>query len=120
MKDLLNQIVANRGGAFAVFCWLPFLEAYGDSCFQSGLHPYFGAARTLPLACGTVALGFYGLVVKAPRWEFGKLLGVHVVLFFVVAQILARVCFNQRPTVPVLLGGALILAGGAVMSFWKP
>jgi len=120
MKDLLNQIVANRGGAFAVLSLAAFLEAYGDSCFQSGLQRSFGPARALSFACGTVALAFYGLVVNTPRWEFGKLLGVYVVLFFVVAQILARVRFNQRPTAPVLLGGALILAGGAVMSFWKP
>jgi len=40
-------------------------------------------------------------------------------LFFLVAQVLAKVRFNQAPTAPILLGGSLIVAGGAVITFWK-
>jgi hypothetical protein len=47
------------------------------------------------------------------------LLGVYVVLFFLVAQVLAKVRFQQTPTTPILLGGSLIVAGGAVMTFWN-
>jgi hypothetical protein len=55
-------------------------------------------------------------VVNVPRWEFGKLLGVYVVLFFLLAQIVARVKFGQAPTIPILIGGALICAGGVIIS----
>jgi small multidrug resistance family-3 protein len=63
-----------------------------------------------------LSLATYGLLVNAPRWEFGKLLGVYVVLFFLLAQIVARVKFGQSPTLPILIGGALILAGGVIIS----
>jgi hypothetical protein len=57
--------------------------------------------------------------VNLPQWDFGKLLGVYVVLFFLFAQIVAKVRFHQAPTTPILVGGALIVAGGAVITFWK-
>jgi len=41
------------------------------------------------------------------------------VLFFVIAQIVAKVRFHQTPTTPILVGGACIVAGGLVMTFWK-
>jgi peptidoglycan/LPS O-acetylase OafA/YrhL len=119
MRETLNQLVATRTGTFAVLLLAAFLEAYGDSCFQSGLYRTTGAARYVAFAAGALALALYGLTVNTPPWDFGKLLGVYVVLFFLVAQVLAKVRFQQTPTVPVLVGGSLIIAGGAVMTFWK-
>src|SRR6266849_8026779 len=66
---------------------------------------------------GAASLAAYGLVVNVPYWDFGKLLGVYVVLFFLLAQVVARVRFGQVPTLPVFLGGALIVAGGLIISF---
>jgi small multidrug resistance family-3 protein len=40
-------------------------------------------------------------------------------MFFLVAQLLARVRFNQALTAPIYLGGALIVAGGFVIEFWR-
>ncbi|HWS97844.1 MAG TPA: hypothetical protein VN620_15365, partial [Candidatus Methylomirabilis sp.] len=60
-----------------------------------------------------------GLVVNTPPWDFGKLLGLYVVLFFLVAQALAKMRFQQSPTLPIVVGGSLIVAGGAVVTFWK-
>jgi hypothetical protein len=54
-----------------------------------------------------------------PRWDFGKLLGVYVTLFFVVAQIVAWARFGQTPTTPIYAGGALIVIGGLVIAFWR-
>jgi small multidrug resistance family-3 protein len=54
-----------------------------------------------------------------PRWDFGKLRGAYVVLFFLTAQLLNRVLFGQSPTAPIYAGGALIVAGGLVMAFWR-
>jgi hypothetical protein len=116
MKDLLNHLVARRSGALFLLAIAAFLEAYGDSCFQSGLYRATGLNRSLAFLGGAVSLVAYGLVVNAPRWEFGKLLGVYVVLFFLLAQIVARVKFGQTPTLPILVGGALICAGGVIIS----
>jgi small multidrug resistance family-3 protein len=116
MRNLLNQIVANRGGALAVLAAAAFLEAYGDSCFQAGLYRSRGVGRILVFLIGTAALIFYGLVVNVPRWGFGKLLGVYVVLFFLCAQLIARVRFGQTPSVAVIAGGVLITAGGLIIT----
>jgi drug/metabolite transporter superfamily protein YnfA len=116
MRDLLNQLVAHRSGAFFLLAVAAFLEVYGDACFQSALYRVSGMGRALAFVGGAVSLAAYGLVVNAPRWQFGKLLGVYVVLFFVLAQIVARVKFNQTPTLPILIGGAFICVGGVIVS----
>ena len=116
MKELLNKIVSHPSGALALLVVAALLEAYGDSCFQSGLYRTAGWMRWLAFVGGAASLAAYGLVVNAPRWEFGKLLGVYVVLFFLLAQIVARVRFGQAPTASIWLGGALIVAGGVVIS----
>ncbi len=119
MKSLLNQVVANPIGAYVVLSFAAFLEVSGDACFQSGLYQSTGITRALWLLGGTAVLASYGFFVNLPQWDFGKLLGVYVVLFFVVAQIVAKVRFQQTPTLPILAGGTLIVAGGLVMTFWK-
>jgi small multidrug resistance family-3 protein len=75
--------------------------------------------RVLALLAGAAVLAAYGSVVNVPRWDFGKLLGVYVVLFFLMAQILNKVRFGQAPTIPIWLGGVFIAAGGLVIAFWK-
>ena len=116
MRDLLNQLVAHRGGALFFLAIAAFLEVYGDACFQSALYRSSGMSRTMAFVGGALSLAAYGLAVNAPRWEFGKLLGVYVVLFFLLAQIVARVKFGQTPTLAILIGGAFICVGGVIVS----
>jgi len=68
---------------------------------------------------GAVVLFAYGVAVNAPPWDFGRLLGVYVTLFFLVAQVINLVVFGVRPDLPVLVGGALIVAGGLTITFWQ-
>ena len=116
MRDLLNQLVAHRGGALLLMTIAALLEAYGDSCFQSALYRASGMSRTLAFAGGALSLAAYGLVVNTPRWHFGKLIGIYVVLFFLLAQIVARIRFSQTPTLSILIGGAFIIVGGVIIS----
>jgi len=117
--NLLDRLVSNPLGVFAVLALAAFLEAWGDSFFQVSFYRSSGFGKVLAFAAGTVVLACYGAMVNVPRWDFGKLLGVYVVLFFIVAQILARVRFGQLPTPPIYAGGALIVAGGLVIAFWQ-
>ena len=95
-----------------------FLEAYGDACFQAGLYRSTGSGRSFAFLVGAASLASYGLVVNVPRWDFGRLLGGYVVLFFLCAQVIARVKFGQTPSIPVIAGGALIVAGGLIISIF--
>jgi hypothetical protein len=115
----LDRLVANPMGALGVLTVAAYLEAYGDSFFQAGFYRSTGWGRWLALAMGVGVLAAYGSVVNVPRWDFGKLLGVYVVLFFLMAQVLAKVRFGQSPTLPIYAGGALIAAGGLVIALWK-
>ena len=119
MRSALNELVSDPRGVFVVLSLAAVLEALGDSCFQSGLHRTSGVARVIFLAAGVVVLSLYGVLVNVPSWQFGKLLGVYVVFFFLVAQILAGLRFHEPPTLPIVLGGSLIAAGGLVISLWK-
>jgi drug/metabolite transporter (DMT)-like permease len=95
------------------------LEVCGDSFFQTAVHHSSGVWRWISLIGGTITLSAYGLMVNIPTWNFGRLLGVYVVFFFVVAQVVARIRFQQPPTPAILAGGSLIVTGGLIISFWK-
>ena len=117
--NLLDRLVQNPLGAMAVLAFAAFLEAWGDSFFQVGFYRSSGTGRVLAIVAGAVVLAAYGSLVNVPRWDFGKLLGVYVVLFFLMAQLLNKVRFHHSPTTPIYAGGALIVAGGLIVAFWK-
>jgi len=103
--------------ALVVLLIAAVLEAGGDALVRSGLHTHSHAARLGFFVLGAAVLFSYGYVVNTPPWDFGKLLGVYVVFFFVVAQAINWGVFHQRPSGAVLLGGGFIVIGGAIISF---
>ncbi len=94
------------------------MEAGGDALVRAALHGG-GLARLGFFAAGALVLFTYGVTVNLPSWDFGRLLGVYVALFFVVAQVINFFSFGGRPGAPIFAGGALIVAGGMVMTFWR-
>ncbi len=119
MTTLFNQLVASPAGAFLLLAIAAVLEVFGDDCFQSAMYQSAGAKRAGWFLAGTLVLVFYSLFVNTPKWDFGKLLGVYVTLFFLIAQIINLLVFGVRPDLPVYVGGALIIAGGLVITFWR-
>ncbi len=95
------------------------LEAGGDALVRSGLHGPTLGARIGFMAAGAVVLFTYGVTVNTPSWDFGKLLGVYVALFFVVAQLINLFAFGIKPALPIYVGGLLIVAGGILITVWK-
>lgn len=91
------------------------LEAGGDALVRHGLRAS-SAIRLAFLLGGAVVLFGYGCLVNTPPWQFGRLIGVYVVFFFLLAQGIAWVAFGERPSIPMLVGGALIVSGGVVVS----
>jgi small multidrug resistance family-3 protein len=51
--------------------------------------------------------------------EFGRVVGLYIATLFVVWQIVGFVAFRSIPGLPILLGGALIIAGGSIVTFWE-
>jgi len=95
------------------------LEVGGDAIVRAGLKGHTGVTRAGYLALGAIVLFGYGVFVNTAPADFGRLLGIYVVLFFIVAQLVNLLAFGVRPGIGVIAGGALIVAGGAVISVWK-
>ncbi len=95
------------------------LEVGGDALVRGGLQSAGWLARAGLIAAGGLVLLLYGLMVNAPAWDFGRLLGVYVAVFFVMAQVINLAAFGARPGAAVLVGGALIVAGGLTVALWR-
>jgi small multidrug resistance family-3 protein len=95
------------------------LEAGGDALVRGGLFGPTPWRRAVLLAGGALALLAYGCCVNLPRWDFGRLLGVSVAAFFVVAQVINGIGFGQKPALPLCVGGGLIVGGGLVITLWR-
>jgi len=109
----------NRGTAVLILILAAVLEAGGDAVIRAGLHGASVGRRMALYACGAAVLFAYGYIVNAPPWNFGRLLGLYVVFFFLIAQIVSALAFGQPPTRPVLIGGIMIVGGGVVISVFQ-
>lgn len=108
-----------KWATFGILLVCALLEAGGDALMRKGMHAGSAATRGGLYLLGAIVLFSYGWLVNRPPWSFGSLLGVYVVLFFVVAQALGYFVFGDRITMPILVGGALILSGGLIMTVWR-
>ena len=91
------------------------LEVGGDAGMRFGLQ-----GKRAGFIFGAISLIAYGLVVNLPKWDFGRLLGVYVAVFFIVAQAVGFVAYKEKLSPPIVIGGALIVSGGLLISLWRP
>lgn len=106
--------------AFLLLILAAALEAGGDALMRRGLLGREAMVlRGGLILLGAAVLALYGLAVNLAPWDFGRLLGLYVVVFFVMAQAVNWAVFGLSPSAPILVGGALILGGGLVMTFWR-
>jgi len=94
-------------------------ESLGDAIVRLGLGHYSPTVRALLFLAGTVLLFVYGLSLNLAPLAFGRVVGLYIAVLFVVWQFINLLVFRSLPTVPILLGGALIVAGGCLATFWK-
>ena len=100
---------------FALLVIAAAMEVGGDALIRSGLKGGGG----LLIALGAAVLVSYGIVVNLTALDFGRLMGLYIVMFFVVSQLAAILFFRERPPLPVLVGGAVVIAGGVTMACWR-
>jgi len=86
------------------------LEVSGDALTRMGLR-----GRPVWLAAGALTLFIYGVVVNQGRFDFGRLMGAYITVFFLVSQVVAFAFFRDAPDYKTLAGGLLIVVGGAVI-----
>lgn len=95
------------------------LEVSGDAIIRKSLFEHVGPARLALFLLGAILLAGYGTFLNLAPLEFGQVVGLYIATLFVMWQIVNFLFFRALPTVPILMGGALIVVGGLVVSFWK-
>ena len=95
------------------------LEVSGDALVRKGIYNFGGMARLGLFLAGAVLLFGYGFTLNLAPLEFGKVVGLYIATLFVVWQIITFFAFHKLPTLPIIVGGALVIAGGLIISFWK-
>lgn len=96
------------------------LEASGDAVIRIGIYNHVGAIRMALFFAGAALLFGYGTFLNLAPVDFGRVVGLYIATLFVVWQLINYIAFRSLPTMPIALGGALIIAGGAIITFWKP
>jgi hypothetical protein len=96
------------------------LEVSGDAVVRVAIFNHAGSIRLALFVLGAALLFGYGSFLNLAPLEFGQVVGLYIATLFVVWQVINFVAFRSLPTIPTVLGGTLIIAGGAVVTFWKP
>jgi small multidrug resistance family-3 protein len=103
-----------RGLSLVLLAIAAAMEVGGDALVRHGLR----SGRVWGFVAGAAVLFAYGLFVNLPKWDFGRLMGVYIAIFFVVAQLTALFFFKEKLVTPTIVGGILIISGGLLMTFW--
>jgi hypothetical protein len=96
------------------------LEVSGDAIVRIGIYNHEGIARAAFMAAGAALLLGYGSFLNLAPVEFGRVVGLYIATLFAVWQVISFVVFRAVPTLPVMIGGGLVIVGGAIITFWKP
>jgi hypothetical protein len=95
------------------------LEVSGDAVVRMAIYDHAGFYRIVLFLVGAELLFGYGTFLNLAPLEFGQVVGLYIATLFVVWQIINFVFFRTLPTMPILIGGTLVVAGGAIITFWK-
>ena len=95
------------------------LEVTGDAIIRLCIYNHTGLARMGLALLGAILLFGYGFFLNLAPVEFGQVVGLYIATLFVVWQIINYIAFKSVPSVPILVGGTLVVAGGLIITFWK-
>ena len=96
------------------------LEVSGDAIVRIAIYNHAGRTRAVLMMAGAVLLFGYGFSLNLAPVEFRQVVGLYIATLFVMWQIINFVFFRTLPTLPILTGGALIVVGGLIVTFWRP
>jgi hypothetical protein len=95
------------------------LETFGDAVVRIGIGQTAWLPRSGLFLAGAVLLFGYGVSLNLAPIEFNRVVGLYIAILFVTWQLVNLIVFRSPPGIPVLLGGALIVVGGLVVTFWE-
>lgn len=95
------------------------LEATGDAVIRNALNTNAVLPRIGLFALGAILVFGYGVSLNLAPTEFSRVVGLYIATLFVVWQIVNFFAFKTTPTLPILTGGALIIVGGLLVTFWE-
>jgi hypothetical protein len=95
------------------------LEVTGDALVRKAIFQSTGVARVMMFLAGAALLFGYGFSLNLAPLEFGQVVGLYIATLFVMWQVITYFSFGTTPSVPILIGGSLIVIGGLIVSFWK-
>jgi len=95
------------------------VEAFGDAVVRMGLAQRSVLPRVLLFLGGAVLLFGYGLSLNLAPIEFRRVVGLYIATLFVVWQIVNFIVFRSTPTLPIVVGGLLIILGGSIVTLWE-
>ena len=94
-------------------------EVSGDAVVRTAIYKHTGLARLGLMLIGALLLFVYGFSLNLAPVEFGQIAGLYIATLFVVWQVINFIAFNIKPGPPIWIGGALIITGGLIVTFWK-
>jgi len=95
------------------------LEVSGDAIVRKAIFEQVGSIRLGYFLAGAVLLFGYGSFLNLAPVPFERVVGLYIATLFVVWQMVAYVAFRTLLTMPILVGGSLIITGGLVIAFWQ-
>ena len=95
------------------------LEVIGDAIIRTSIYNHVGIARIGLMVIGGILLFGYGASLNLAPVEFNQVVGLYIATLFIVWQIINFIAFHTLPTVAILVGGAFIVIGGLIVTFWK-
>jgi hypothetical protein len=96
-----------------------FLETFGDAIIRLGLGQTAWLPRSALFLAGGLLLFGYGLSLNLAPIEFNRVVGLYIAILFAMWQVVNLIVFRSPPDMPVWLGGALIVGGGLIVTFWE-
>lgn len=109
----------NALAAFAILVAATTLESFGDAVIRIGLFNRSGVTQAAVLLGGSVLLFGYGALLNLAPVPFERVVGLYIATLFCIWQVVSFATFRTIPSNPVMVGGALIVAGGLVVTFWQ-
>ena len=95
------------------------LEVCGDALVRKSMYEYTGTYRIISMLIGASLLFGYGFTLNLAPVEFGKVVGLYIATLFIVWQVISYLTFKTTPSMPVIIGGSLIIIGGGIVTFGK-